>query len=53
MKNDNIGSKKLIESEDNFTYDMNIEGIHSNEVFKRPNELFENHLEKIEGKQPK
>lgn len=46
--------KKLIESEDNFTYDINIDEVHPNEAFKRLNELFESHLEKIEkrGKHP-
>lgn len=47
LKNDSVEFKKLIENEDNFTYDMNIDEIHSNEAFKRL-ELFENHLEKSE-----
>lgn len=48
LKNDSVEFKKLIENEDNFTCDMNIDEIQSNEAFKRLNELFENYLKKIE-----
>lgn len=48
LKADSVEFKKIIESEDNFTYDMNIDEIHSNKTFKRLNELFERHIEKIE-----
>lgn len=48
LKNYSVEFKKHIENEDNFTYDhMNIDEIHSKETFKRLNELFENHPEKI------
>ncbi|XP_046409257.1 uncharacterized protein LOC124174204 [Ischnura elegans] len=48
LKYDSIEFKKLIASEDNFTYDMNIDEIHLNESFERLNQLFEIHLETIE-----
>lgn len=49
--NDDSGAfKKLTESEDNFTHDMNIDEIQSNESLKRLNELFESHMNKIEKK---
>lgn len=48
LKDDSVEFKILTESEDNFTYDMNIDEIQSNESFKRLNELFESHINKIE-----
>lgn len=48
LKRDDVEFKKLIESEDIFTYEMNINEIQSNADFEKLNRIFESKMNEIE-----